>query len=57
MCAGTMNVISCSHAVRGRGEKTGIDVTAQHTNRPAVKKEIYTGEKKYEHYRCENLKS
>ena len=49
MCAGTMNVISCSHAVRGRGEKTGIDVTAQHTNRPAVKKEIYTGEKKYEH--------
>lgn len=42
---GTMNVISCSHAVRGRGEKTGIDVTAQHTNRPAVKKKYTQGKR------------
>ncbi|ERK41643.1 putative stage V sporulation protein G [Eubacterium ramulus ATCC 29099] len=40
-----MNVISCSHAVRGRGEKTGIDVTAQHTNRPAVKKKYTQGKR------------
>ena len=46
MCAGTMNVISCSHAVRGRGEKTGIDVTAQHTNEFAVHDiKIIEGEK------------
>ena len=45
MCVGTMNVISCSHAVRGRREKTGIDVTAQHTNRPAVKKKYTQGKR------------